>query len=134
MMDRPIHVVETWLDAQLARLEALDERRENCAADNTRARVVGHKLAVSLRCARCQAPFRTDEGRRRHLRADSRCTVRDDMRRDPVERTGLVQKSEKENRDVLRVLLRAKEGEEVVRSHCELSGTLTGDGQGTGRS
>lgn len=61
MVDRLMHVVELWLEAQLTRLEALD----------------GGRKAASLRCARCRAPFHTDEGRRRHLRAEPLCTVRD---------------------------------------------------------
>lgn len=63
MVDRLMQVVEAWLEAQLARLETLDG---------------SGKQGPSLRCARCRAPFRTDEGRRRHLRAEPQCSVRDD--------------------------------------------------------
>lgn len=80
MVDRLMQVVEVWLEAQVARLGALDDGR--------RAHAVPRKHAASLRCARCRAPFRTDEGRRRHLRTEPQCTVRADAP-EAVEGTGV---------------------------------------------
>ena len=121
MVDRLMHVVEIWLEAQLTRLEALDDGRKIRSADSKRTEAGFRKHAVSLRCARCRAPFRTDEGRRRHLRAEPQCTVRDDagQGQDPVEEL------EVGEQDVFRVLLRVKDREQGMPSQGKYRNPMT---------